>query len=602
MIRQQKEQVLSTGIYQYNYSDLQRFISEYGFQVFYHRNEVSFKECPYCQGGKKHDKNTFAVNKSTGIFNCKRSSCDARGNMLTLARDFNFKLSEDVQRYYNVDNYNGRFKSFRNKHIESKDEAVEYMKSRGISEDICRKYEITTKADNSKILCFMFRDEKNVPRFIKYRNTVWQKGDRGSKEFCEKDCMPILFGMNHCTSRKTLVITEGQIDSLTLAECGVENAVSVPTGMMGYTWIPHCWDFVNSFEEIVVFGDCENGKVTLADTISSRFPKKTRIVQEIDYNGFKDANEIFLNLGKEAIIAAIEHAEPCLNKRVKALHTVKWVDVSKIPVIHTGISDIDRLLSGGFHYGQVVLLTGQRGNGKSTLSSEFIAEALKQNFNCFMYSGEMPDFFVKDWLNRQIIGKEYLTEEQNEVCDNWYYNRVFIYDNNILDEDGDTESVIDIMEDTIKKKDCKLCVLDNLMTLTDATNNDTLYRQQSNIVGRLAKISKAYECVIVLVAHPRKSNGQLEFQNDDVSGSADITNRVDIVMSYDRPKDAPPEERALRITKNRLTGKLATGDNAISLIFDGASKRIVGKNESFDKDYIVADDGSVYVSEEDIPF
>lgn len=581
---------------------MQRFVGEYGFEVAYKGNEVSFKTCPYCSGGRKNDKYTFAVNKNTGIFNCKRSSCNVRGNMFTLARDFNFKLSEDVQRYYNIDNYNGKFKKFRDKHIESKDEAVKYLKSRGISEDICRKYEISVKDKNPNILCFPFRDDKNVIRFIKYRDMSYQKGvSSGNKEWCENNCMPILFGMNHCKSRETLVITEGQLDSLTLAECGIENAVSVPTGMNGFTWIPHCWDFVNSFKEIVVFGDCENGKVTLADTISARFPKKTRIVQEIDYNGFKDANDIYLNLGKEAIIAAVEHAESCLNKRVKPLHTVKWVDIQSIPVIHTEIAEIDRLLSGGFHFGQVILLTGQRGNGKSTLSSEFLAKALKQNYNTFMYSGEMPDFFVKDWLDRQIIGKEMLTEEETKICDDWYYNRVFIYDNNILDEDGETESVIDVMEDTIKKKDCKLCVLDNLMTLTDANSNETLYRQQSNLVGRLAKISKAYECVIILVAHPRKSNG-LPFQNDDVSGSADITNRVDIVMSYDRPKDAPADERALQITKNRLTGKLATGDKAVKLFFDGASKRIVGENESFNDSYIVADDGSIYVSEEDIPF
>lgn len=593
---------MSKGIYQYNYNDLQRFIYEYGFEVIHKGNEVIFKKCPYCQGGNKNDKNTFAVNSITGIYNCKRNSCNARGNMFTLARDFNFKLNEDVQRYFNIDNYNGKFKKFREKYIESKDEAVKYLKGRGISEEICRKYEISVKNKQPNILCFPFRDEKGILRFIKYRDMTFVKGvTDGYKEWCEKDCMPILFGMNHCTSRKTLVITEGQIDSLTLTECGIENAVSVPTGMNGFTWIPHCWNFVNSFEEIVVFGDCENGKVTLADTISSRFPKKTRIVQEVDYNGFKDANEIYQNLGKEAIIAAVEHAESCLNKKVKPLHTVRWVDINKIPVIHTNIGEIDRILSGGFHFGQVILLTGQRGNGKSTLSNEFVADALKQNFNCFMYSGEMPDFFVKDWLNRQLIGKEFLTEEENQKCDDWYYNRVFIYDNNILDEDGDTESVIDVMEDTIKKKDCKLCVLDNLMTLTDANSNETLYRQQSNMVGKLAKISKAYECVIVLVAHPRKSNG-LPFQNDDVSGSADITNRVDIVMSYDRPKDAPENERALQITKNRLTGKLATGDKAVKLFFDGESKRIVGEGETFERNYITNNDGSIYVRDEDIPF
>ena len=42
------------------------------------------------------------------------------------------------------------------------------------------------------------------------------------------------------------------------------------------------------------------------------------------------------------------------------------------------------------------------------------------------------------------------------------------------------------------------------------------------------KIAKKYEVVVLLVAHPRKSNGQ--FKNDSVSGSADITNAVDFLF------------------------------------------------------------------------
>lgn len=36
--------------------------------------------------------------------------------------------------------------------------------------------------------------------------------------------------MKQCVGFDRLIITEGQIDSLTVAECGLDNAVSVPTG------------------------------------------------------------------------------------------------------------------------------------------------------------------------------------------------------------------------------------------------------------------------------------------------------------------------------------------------------------------------------------
>ena len=47
-------------------------------------------------------------------------------------------------------------------------------------------------------------------------------------------------------------------------------------------------------------------------------------------------------------------------------------------------------------------------------------------------------------------------------------------------------------------------------------------------MGKLKKIAVKYNVVVLLVAHPRKSNN--DFTNDDVSGSADITNKVDVVM------------------------------------------------------------------------
>ena len=78
--------------------------------------------------------------------------------------------------------------------------------------------------------------------------------------------------MNHCNfDNKTLICTEGQIDQLSVADCGFENTLSVPTGAKGFTWVPHCWDFVNKFDTIIVFGDYEKGHITLLDEICQRF-------------------------------------------------------------------------------------------------------------------------------------------------------------------------------------------------------------------------------------------------------------------------------------------------------------------------------------------
>ena len=116
---------------------------------------------------------------------------------------------------------------------------------------------------------------------VKYRNITFKKGDKGSKEWVSKDTMPILYGMQFVNyDNPQLIITEGQIDSLSLTAAGIENALSVPMGKNNFEWINTCWDFLQRFDEIVVFGDCENGEVTLAKEISQRLKHhKIRIIK-----------------------------------------------------------------------------------------------------------------------------------------------------------------------------------------------------------------------------------------------------------------------------------------------------------------------------------
>ena len=269
---------------------------------------------------------------------------------------------------------------------------------------------------------------------------------------------------------------------------------------------------------------------------------------------------------------------------------VQVVDMSKIPRISTGFEKADNKLGGGFMFGQVILLTGKRGNGKSTLGSQFVCEALRQGFNGFIYSGELPNFYVKSWIDGQIYGHSHLTNAQISECEDMYRDRLFIYNSSLIETD-ELDDLLTVVEDTIIKKDIKFVLLDNLMTALSAETNEQLYRRQSEFVGRLAKMAKAYNNVIMLVAHPRKSKA--EFDNDDVSGTADITNRVDVVMSYDKDEKLADDVRKLKITKNRLTGRLGE----IELFFDEDSKRISDIPANFQKDYL----SSKFRTSDDVP-
>lgn len=578
-------------------SDIQAFASYLGIRGRQRGEELQLENCPYCHSGKSgHDKWSSSINLRTGQFKCLRDSCGMTGNMVTLSRDFNFSLGSEYEEYIRPR------KQYRNlttpkEPIKPKQPAVEYMKSRGISEEITAKYELTVQKEHENILVFPFYDEKGKMQFVKYRKTDFDKARDKNKEWCEAGCKPILFGMKQCEGFERLVVTEGQLDSLSIAEAGIKNAVSVPTGSKGFTWIPYCWDWMRRFKEIVVFGDFERGKMSLLEDIRKRFPNTIKAVREEDYRGCKDANEILQKYGREAVKEAVERAHILPVKRVKQLADVEKVDIYSLPKLKTGIVRLDRHLSGGMHFGQIVLIAGKRGDGKSTLAGQIMANAIGQNYKCLVYSGEMPDYLYKSWMDFQIAGPDFINENTNpdgtpnrfitnsrsELINAWYRDKCFIYDSSIIDDD-EGEDLLKTIEKAVMQYGIKVVLIDNLMTAIDLDidRRSDKYDRQSNFVKKLAKLSLTYDLIIMLVAHRRKNTGGSD-ANDEVSGSADITNLAGTVLSYDRDKDLPDTQRKLIVSKYRLTGKLCL--DGYVLDYDEKSKRIYGEDDDLYKNY-----------------
>lgn len=580
------------GEYQFSPFDVRRFADFVGIDIKERGNEIVFRQCPYCRE-KTTDKYKFSINADRGVFKCFRAKCGVTGNMLTLAKDFNFDLGNFTS------GRNKTFQSYRNIDTgikpESKPAAIEYLRSRGISEEVTRKYNITVQNDNPDAMVFPFYDEHDKLQFIKYRLMHFDKSKHGYKEWAEKGCKPILFGMNHCTKEvPTLVLTEGQIDSLSLVEAGITNPVSVGTGAGGFTWVANCWDFLKDYKTIIVFGDNEGGHITLVDELAKRYEGQIRQVRDADYLGCKDANEILVKFGKEALRRAVANSEPLKHPNIVALSDVERVDMGKLEHITTGIPSLDWII-GGLYFGQLAILTGERGDGKSTLASQFATFAIQQGYNVFAYSGELMNWYFKGWMESQIAGSHVnkLVGDNEKVSysidanclpliERWYHDKIYIYDHNIVNTEEEVPTLLQTIDIAIRQYDCRFLIIDNLMTaMIDDLESDQ-YRQQTKFVNGLVNMTKKYNVIILLIAHPRKHQGTL-FNNDDVAGTANITNLADVVLRYnrsDKPEEKMSSERVLTVLKNRLTGKLCT--NGIKLYFDEASRRISDKPGKFD--------------------
>lgn len=604
------------SLYEFKQEDAERFAQSVGAKTKYKGKELEFRYCPLCHGGSSKDVGTFSINMNTGQCECKRSSCSYRGNMITLARDLGFELSDGVVRYYNINNFNGKFKKFREGHKETTDRAIEYLGNRGISEDIVRKYEITTKSGQPNVLVFPFRGSDGQLTFIKYRNMDFVKGEtQGAKEWCESNCMPILFGMNHCNPENdTLIITEGQIDSLSVAEAGIENAISVPTGMNGFTWIGHCWDWVHKFKKIIVFGDREGDTITLLETIKNRFNLSVKYVNPEAYGDCKDANEILQKYGKDRIRLCIESAKDVPVNHVVDLSSVKSINVYETEKLATGISCIDKFLFGGLPFGGITNIVGKTGEGKSTLASQIIAQALNQNYKCFIYSGELSNSSYKESMDRQLAGvhvKAYqdetvwhnthymIPDADIEKISNWYAGRCSIYSDSVQD---DFEPLLKTVENSIQQNETRVILIDNLMTALDLQKNDgnDRYEKQSLFVKSVARLANKYNVLILLVVHKRKDGAGDE--NDQIMGSSDIGNLSMVTLSYGRDEKLPQEQRKLKISKNRLFGNINT--NGWDLSYDTASKRIYGVGDDAKMEYGWTDNDGFISSDnyDEIPY
>ena len=193
------------------------------------------------------------------------------------------------------------------------------------------------------------------------------------------------------------------------------------------------------------------------------------------------------------------------------------------------------MTEGGNCLGDLVVLVGNTGLGKSTLATQLCGYWWKQKgYKTLIYSGEMDAAAVIKDLSLQ---QDFEGEDDN--C--------FIA--SIIDIEG--------IEHCAAKENYKVFLIDNLMTLSQF--DDDLYMSQSRTVKRLKEIALKYNCLILLVCHPNKTKEFKKGENltiDSISGSSNIGNLANLIMALNRGEEL--NQRVLEVLKNRKTGQLGT--------------------------------------------
>ena len=321
-----------------------------------------------------------------------------------------------------------------------------------------------------------------------------------------------------------------------------------------------------------------------------------------------------MKYGKEAVISAVENSVFIPINRVIELASVEKVDIYSLPKLKTGIFELDKLLKGGLYFGQLDIIGGKRGDGKSTLAGQILLNAIEQNYNVFAYSGELPNYLFKAWIDMQAAGNSviettnkfgeqtyFVTNSDTEKINDWYRGKFLVYDNTMVSDEN--ENLLKTIESVIVQFGTQVVLIDNLMTAIDLDCDieSNKWEKQSKFVKKLTRLALKYNVLILLVAHRRKSQGTLDI-NDEISGSGDITNLAGVVISYDRNDDENIQaERLLKLTKSRLIGKL--NFDGIPLNYDEKTKRIYGMNDDLHKQFSFTERQEfISISEKDTPF
>lgn len=481
--------------------------------------------CPKCHHTRKHKKDkSLSVNLETGAFNCH--NCDNRG----YAIDKKIPKKEYVKPLPRLEKVSEKIINW-------------FEKDRGISNNTLLRFQITQANEwmpkfEKEVLaiCFnYFRDGELVN--IKFRGP--------EKSFkLAKDAELIFYNLDAIRDENEAVIVEGEVDCLTVHECGIYNVVSVPNGAsrgsMKLEYLDNCWQEFEGKERIILAVDDDEAGIALRDELARRLGKERCYTVEYP-DGCKDPNEVLLKFGKEEVKSIINAAKEWPLEGIVTMDemygTVKsWYEQGYPKGAKTGIPGLDQMLT--FAPKQLTTVTGIPGHGKDEYTNWIMANLA---FKCGWKWGdagfeEEPEQTVTK-IAEKIIGKSFDTRrdpskrmsiEQFEDAIGFIDQHFFFYKTD--DIDTDIDSLLAIADLLVKKYGIRGLRLNPWNWIENNTGVEgTEY--VSLVYTKIIKWARKRDVHVFVIAHTTKikkdKNGRFEVPNlYDISGSAHFFNKT----------------------------------------------------------------------------
>lgn len=552
------------------------------------RNGKTF--CPKChEGRRKQSERELSVDLTRGLFNCHH--CEFKGS----AYVNDIPKKEYVKPQGRVQNVS--------------DKAVEWFKARGISNNTLTRFKISEATEyvpqvakeRNCILFNYFRKDELVN--IKFRD--------GAKNFkMVKDAELIFYNLDAIENETECYITEGEIDTLSLYECGIYNAVSVPNGASKgnnrLEYLDNCIEYFDKMQKIFILTDGDEPGLALRDELCRRLGKERCWLVRYPENT-KDANDVLRYAGKPGIEELITSA---YQYPIEGIEQVDDIDSELMNLYHNGYPfgvgcgylNFDQHIT--FRKSELTTITGSPGSGKSTFLNNIIVRlAAREKWRIAMFSPEkQPTEILSAELAEIFTGKRFyssITEDKlslTELADAKNFIRDHFWFMKIDEIDVTIDGILDKCKELVLRKGINCLVIDPWNYVEHKVPHG--YTETQYISEELTKIKRfkdRYGVHIFLVAHPRKLNKNKEGKYDvpslyDIAGSAHFFNKTDNGIVLQRDFEGETTNVFIQKIRWSFVGKL--GD--VCFQYHIPSKRFAEKNHAFERQY--------YITGEDPPF
>lgn len=416
------------------------------------------------------------------------------------------------------------------------DKAVKYFEGRMISQKTLIKMKVYSDNEfmpqlnsKSEVICFpYFLDEKLIN--IKFRGAK-----KSFKLF--KDAELIFYNINCVKDFKEIIITEGEIDTLSFIEIGINNVISVPNGA-GVKVLSYIDNYIELFENktIIIASDNDIKGFELRNELLRRFGNENCKI--INFKDTKDANEYLIKYGGLELKNCYQNAVDVPVEGIINLNS-KYDDIYNLYIngLQKGLTideiELDKLIS--FETGRLLTITGIPGHGKSEVLDYILTKLnILHQWKVAYFSPEnYPIEIHYSKLASKITGKKFNTYDLkrdefdftfNYILDNFF----FIYP----EENINLNNILDKAKYLIKKFGIKVLVIDPYNKLEHQKGNGESETEYiSKFLDKLSMFAKKNNILICLVAHPRKmEKDKKKFEIPtlyDINGSANFYNKTD---------------------------------------------------------------------------